>query len=242
MLCGNSCVVKHSETESPVIATLPCRAWNCPECAPKRAKKLLAQAIAGRPTTFITLTVNPREGEDALDRRRKLAVAWNHLVKRIKRRWKVKSVPFIAVVEATKRGEPHLHILARLPFIPQKWLSAQMKELINAPIVDIRTARGKSQVIAYCIKYVTKKPTQFGKSKRYWMSQNWLPTRKPADIPVMPDRGQWQVKHVDLLQEVYSWVSQGWKALRESEGVYIMKYIGWGRGSLDESSPAERRA
>lgn len=83
------------------------------------------------------------------------------------------AVAYMAFLEKTKIGEPHLHILLRSPYIPQDWLSATMKELADAPIVDIRDISGAKATASYVTKYVTKAPAQFGNRKRYWYSKNY---------------------------------------------------------------------
>jgi hypothetical protein len=79
----------------------------------------------------------------------------------------------MAVFEETKKGEPHLHILARAPFIPQRWLSDQMSELMKAPIVDIRRVKAAAEAARYVAKYVGKGPKPFAKLKRYWSSPGY---------------------------------------------------------------------
>lgn len=80
---------------------------------------------------------------------------------------------YMAFNEETEAGEPHLHILLRMPFIPQDWLSQQMAELIDSPVVWIEKIKGAKSAIKYVAKYVAKAPAQFGKSRRYWISKWW---------------------------------------------------------------------
>jgi hypothetical protein len=82
-------------------------------------------------------------------------------------------LPFFCVIEAQKSGEPHLHIIARCPYVPQRWISAVMKELINAPICDIRDVSQRKKLANYVAKYCGKDPHRFGTSKRYWCSPDW---------------------------------------------------------------------
>jgi hypothetical protein len=85
----------------------------------------------------------------------------------------IKTVPYFAFLERTKRGEPHLHILLRLPFVPQDWLSEQMQDLLRSPVVWIEAIKGAPHAVAYVTKYITKAPAQWGNKKRYWQSRNW---------------------------------------------------------------------
>lgn len=84
---------------------------------------------------------------------------------------RIRKLHYMAFAEETKNGEPHLHILLRTVFIPQAWISQQMKELLNSPVTWIEKIKGPKAAIAYVTKYVTKAPAQFGKSRRYWVSR-----------------------------------------------------------------------
>ncbi len=91
------------------------------------------------------------------------------LIKRARRKFTKSPIEYLAVFEETKKGEPHLHILMRAPFIPQRWLSETMDELINAPIVDIRKVGAAKNAARYVAKYVGKGPKPFAALKRYWL-------------------------------------------------------------------------
>ena len=164
-----------------------CRSWGCDECQPRRKKQLIALARSGKPDTFITLTVNPATNIDPARRARALARAWPKVVKAAKRKYGYKSIPYLCVFEATKRGEPHLHILCRVKWIDQRWLSSMMRELIGAPIVDIRRVRSTDQAAHYISKYVGKEPGHFNSCKRYWRTQDY----ELVKYVVEPIEGDW---------------------------------------------------
>lgn len=96
----------------------------------------------------------------------------------------VKRLHYMAFVEATELGAPHLHILLRTKYIPQHWISQQMEALINSPIVWIEKVKGPRSAIQYVTKYVVKAPAQFGKSRRYWTSRFYRIVKK--DKPERP--------------------------------------------------------
>jgi hypothetical protein len=147
-----------------------------------RKRRLMAQAASGVPTRFLTLTINPTVGANADERLQLLSHAWRTCVKRLRRQYGERNIEYLAIVEATKRGEPHLHILLRAPYIPQSLISSIMGELIDSPIVDIRRIKGSRQIIQYVAKYVTKSPHHFGTGKRYWSSYRWeIPTDPNPD-------------------------------------------------------------
>jgi len=191
---------------------LKCRSWRCDYCAPIRRNQLMAQAASGLPERFLTLTVNPSVGESPADRLKMLANSWRIVVKRLRRLHPTKPVEYLAVVEETKNGEPHLHILLRSPYIPQGWLSAAMSELMDSPIVDIRRIRSTNEVIRYVAKYITKAPAQFEGMKRYWSSQAWELRSKPTEeVPGLADT-KWVIVRESILTLVERWAHEGYAA------------------------------
>lgn len=215
-LCGDTCAVR-SVGSQVHVATLKCRSWPCEDCGPRRRRQLKKLAVMGEPSTFITLTVNPAVGSSPAHRARMLADAWRVVVRRTKALRGYASIPYLCVFEATRRGEPHLHILARVPWIDQKWLSAQMQALIGAPIVDIRRLDSPGRAAAYVAKYVGKAPGKFGTSKRYWRTRDYAP--------------EWNARMPDDDGEGGPWVC---KAM--SQGAYVMSalalgfWVGWEGG------------
>jgi len=200
---------------------LYCRSWSCEVCQPRRRSQLMAKASAGLPTRFLTLTVNPSTGESPYDRLRALSAAWNVLVKRIRRANPGKQVEYLAIVEETKRGEPHLHILLRSPFIAQKFISDAMEGLIGAPIVDIRKIRSMKEVVRYVAKYVTKAPAQFGTAKRYWCSTGY---EFPADNKakeVVHDGVRWHIDRRPINEVISEWIWQGFAPRKQSPGEMV---------------------
>lgn len=174
MLCTELTLVKSGDGRLRA-EPLWCKRWSCQFCRSKRRKRLIMEAKSGNPTSLLTLTVNPKTGFSPDDRARRLVVAWRELRRRIKKRYGLQSLPFMAVFEATKRGEPHLHILLRTVFISQKFISQQMADLINSPIVDIRKIDQARDVASYVAKYIGKNPHTFEGVKRYWRSLDYLP-------------------------------------------------------------------
>lgn len=203
---------------------LYCRSWGCDICQPRRRRQLRAKAAAGKPTTFITLTVNPAWGRDADDRARALSHAWRAVRARAMKAYGYDALPFLAIFEATKAGEPHLHILARVRWIDQKWLSDQMRAEIDAPIVDIRRIRSKAMAVHYVAKYVGKQPGRFGTTKRYWCSQDWEPSRRRAHDPDDPDAPEFWVIFRDLWTYVWQRLDDGYEFTEEGEWVLFTPF------------------
>lgn len=149
---------------------------------------MIKEAKAGKPTTFITLTSNPASGATPAKRAQATIDAWRHIVRQLRRQKRFARLQYLVVIEKTKNGEPHLHILARMPYLSQKWLSDQMRVLTNAPIVDIRRVRSEKEAAAYVAKYAGKNPAVFEGTKRYWRSLDYMhPTRRELREQRDPD-------------------------------------------------------
>ena len=209
MLCTDLALVKVS-ARVRVAKPLSCRSWHCPECRPGRHRQLLAQGFAGLPNRFITLTSNPAQPGGVAIRAQALAHAWRLIVKRLRRAHPRSELAYLAVFEKTQKGEPHLHILYRGPWIPQAWLSAAMDELTHSPIVDIRHVDDSQKAVRYVAKYVGKDPERFLGCKRYWSSRNWCESRPPPvpmdPLPSIP----WTLTPVSYYQLLARWSTEGW--------------------------------
>lgn len=205
-LCGAWSLVKHDTSATRAIA-LWCRAWTCTDCAPFRIAALKRMAMAGQPSTFITLTVNPAEGQSPEERAAELSNAARIMFKRARRKFQKAKIEYLAVFEATKKGEPHLHIIARAPFIPQRWLSETMNELIKAPIVDIRRVGSMRGVARYVAKYIAKGPKPFASLKRYWSTPGYDLERGKKASSDTPWGSGWRVVKEPLVVIADIWRS-----------------------------------
>lgn len=167
------CIVKQQGNQVRCLK-LTCRSWACDQCAVMRRNELVREAKEGMPERFITLTVNPHWFSSPEERAAKLVWAWRTIRRRFQKEHPNAKIEFMAVLEATKLGEPHLHICQRGAYMRQAWISAQMRELMGAPVVDISMIRSKKKVAEYVSKYISKKPVRFGSLKRYWRTPKWL--------------------------------------------------------------------
>lgn len=197
MLCRDYTLVK---TEGVNITAMPlkCRSWGCDYCRPERANALKRLARNGKPNTFITLTVNPRFLGSSAERAAALAAAWRTIVAKAKRRYSYKKLEYLCVFEATKAGEPHLHILARCKWLDQRWLSAQMALLMRAPICDIRRVKSLRHIARYVAKYIGKDPQRFATCKRYWTTQGWDKWHEDREQPEFGHQITWQIVRMTL--------------------------------------------
>ena len=122
----------------------------------------------------MTLTVNPAWWNTPEERGERLARAWRDYVRWYRKTYPNRRLDYMAVLELTKRGEPHLHLMVRGDRIAQKELSAWMADRMGAPVVDVRLVRGKREVANYVTKYISKRPIKLGTMKRYWRSSLYL--------------------------------------------------------------------
>jgi len=172
---------------------------------------LIAQARDGAPTTFITLTAAASSGETPGARARALAAAWRKVVRAACKKYGYKSIPYICIFEATKKGEPHLHILCRVKWISQKWLSNKMKELTGSPIVDIRTVKNVKQACDYVAKYIGKQPHRFATCKRYWSTRTYRKTTWEPEDKHEDWYDHWEIRSVNLEFLRTMWEAYGWR-------------------------------
>jgi len=180
------------------VIPLRCRCWHCDECAPARKAQLVNEAKQGRPDLFITLTSRNRSKWTADYAAVQLAKAWRIVRAEFLRLHGKNSLPFLAVFERTKRGWPHIHIVARCHYLDRVWLSNRMKDLTDGPSVHVRRIHGKSKVAAYICKYLSKNPERFPGTKRYWRSRDYLVTfRKPPVWAVPQPDHEWSVVKED---------------------------------------------
>jgi hypothetical protein len=130
-------------------------------CGPRRAvqlRKAIEQAVRELELTrFLTLTLDPKNiplGENDLVYYIRGKV-WAKFRTYLKRELP-KPLLYIAILEFTKAGLPHLHILVN-QFISQKWISHSWDALGGGRVVDIRLVDGPHRVARYLAKYLSKR-------------------------------------------------------------------------------------
>lgn len=76
------------------------------------------------------------------------------LVRRIRQKWR--AFEYCAIWELTKANAPHIHIAAKGPFIPYRWLSHWLPTFGFGRVCDLRKVHGSSRVAHYMAKYMAK--------------------------------------------------------------------------------------
>jgi hypothetical protein len=187
-LCTDRTVVNEGNSEG-TISTLKCKRWSCDQCQPMLRREVIDHGRNGLPNKMLTLTWNANRSETPEEAARVLKNAWVNLRRRMERELSITKVPFLAVFERTKRGYPHLHILLRCDYVDQAWISEQMKDMIDAPIVDIRSIENKKHYFFYATKYIGKELTAFQGCKRWWRSHNYeIEKEEQAPLHLFGDR------------------------------------------------------
>lgn len=189
MFCADNCILTQYEPGIKINPLL-CKCWKCSQCCENNKRKVKWQAYRGHPNTLITLTVNPAIGKNPSERARMLKEAWVRVRRKAKKLWGNVRIPFMAVFEETQEDEPHLHILSRLKWIPQKWLSDEMNREIGAPIVDIRRISSRKAAARYVSKYIGKNPEKFEGCQRWWKSRDYLVEPRKERVDPIGVRGE----------------------------------------------------
>lgn len=213
--CGQHSL-SSGDRHQKVCVTLRCRAWTCPDCVTTRKSQLIAEAIGGAPTTFLTLTIRRQPGLTTYEAAKRLSRAWRLVRLRALRKYGWRKLPFFAVFEPHQSGWPHMHILARCGYIAHAWLSAQMSELIDSPIVHIVKIDNPGRASGYVAKYCGKGTEKFGSCKRYWQSPDYdlRPEPAPKEKP-KPGYG-WERETMTLAQWITTFTTFGWTVHRPS--------------------------
>lgn len=195
--CTALTAVNRDELGGTAIS-LRCRSWGCEECGPKRKAQLIACAMAGTPDKMLTLTIRKQDDLSPEDAARRLSHAWRLLRLRLMRKYRMRKLPFLLVVEKHKSGYPHFHILMRTRYLDQKYISSVMQELIGSPIVHIFKITSKEMAAGYAIKYCGKAAQKFETTKRYWQSRDYDLSTKPDYMEDPVYKEHWEICLTDF--------------------------------------------
>jgi len=178
-------VLDHDTAELVAIPT-HCHRWDCELCGRVRLSKARAQAAAGKPERIITLTTRPRPGLSIPCAVRWMRGRWTALLRRLRRNYP--RLEYMAFLELHKSGWPHLHILTRGCYVPQRQLSAWWLKLTGSFKVHIQavdhTWKAINEATKYCLKTARQVNDACPELPVYTMSKGWLPPEwKEGDRP-----------------------------------------------------------
>jgi hypothetical protein len=126
------------------------------------------------PDRMLTLTIDPKRYDSPYAAARRMAWGLGRLLSHMRRWDKRQPTEYLAVWERTKSGWPHLHILLRGPFIPQRLVSKWWEALTQSPIVYFTYLGGARAGARYVTKYLTKDPDPFNNGRALRMSRHFL--------------------------------------------------------------------
>lgn len=153
--CGHGAVFVATEDMSHVaLVPIRCKSWRCPICGPKYKQHWAAKIAAAEPERFITLSCDAKRFADPNFAYRAMKRAWPRLIRLL--REKVSTLEFVAIWEACASGYPHIHVLQKGAYIPQKLIAAMWDKLGIGYVVDIRSVYTRAGAARYVAKYVTK--------------------------------------------------------------------------------------
>lgn len=160
-----------------LLIALPCKRWGCRWCGPRRAKRLAYRVEEAAPNRLITLTINPKVHIDpraAYDATRRQLSDFAKGVRKV-----IGEFEYVRILEVTKQGWPHYHLMARCEYISQRVISDIWAKLTAAPIVDIRKIQKTDKVFWYVVKYLCKQTAVPWTNRRVSWSGKFFP--KPEE-------------------------------------------------------------
>jgi len=117
----------------------------------------------GQKLRFLTLTTAGKVPKTHAETTRD----WAEFARRARREYG--TFEFFKVVEFTRSGLEHLHVLFRGSYIPQGWTSDEWESIHGAKITFIEEVKGtRANVANYLVKYILKG------EERYSWSKNWV--------------------------------------------------------------------
>lgn len=162
--CGSRSIVLQSADDPSryKIACERCHDRFCLPCMQDRARLIVANLKAQlqyEPTRFITLTLKHNDAplNEQLDR---LYQCFTNLRRR--QFWQdavTGGVAFLELKLSKNDGcwHPHLHVLARGSYVPQRLLSETWLQVTgDSHVVDVRMAKSPEHLYSYLTRYVTK--------------------------------------------------------------------------------------
>lgn len=165
--CGKWSLVGTIGERSEKFLRLGCKAWKCPRCGPKKAKRvkkgIITAAQGKNLCRLLTLTLDPRRCT-VEESPPYIKEVWRKMRQSFSRELG-KTVEFICVMEFQQNGYAHLHVLLS-HYVSQAWIKASWQSLGGGQIVDIRQV-DMHRIAGYVSKYLTKEMILGQQTKRY---------------------------------------------------------------------------
>ena len=121
---------------------------------------------------FLTLTF-----ADNMTDIKECNTVFKNFIKRLKYKYNLQNLKYLAVIEFQQRGAVHYHVLLNIPYIPHK----ELQELWGNGFVFINAIEHVDNIGAYILKYITKdnNDERLMGQKAYLTSRN---LKKPEEV------------------------------------------------------------
>jgi hypothetical protein len=145
------------QTGKTVIRRVHCKSWQCSYCGPRRAalskRRICESAEKLGLNYFWTLTLPVGLAPDPKTAVRRIRKSFNKLRQYLRREFG-EAPRYICVLEFTKAGVPHLHVLFDR-YIDHSWMSQSWADLGAGFVVWVKRVTAV-KVARYLSKYLTK--------------------------------------------------------------------------------------
>ena len=208
-----------------------CNSKKCPVCSGKLKRQYVghySRLFSPLPNlTFVTLTIDPKNGIAAEDSRKYIIDRWSVFRKRIHRRGEFL---YVAVPESHKSGYTHLHVLCSLPdrateeFIRSAWFAVGGGVVMDVQPLDT-SEHTPEQVVGYVIKYAFKDATE-GKGRRSlfcsqgisFHSEKYKQERREYARRMLLESGHVLPSETDMWEPLTTGVSDPYKSIDTPTG------------------------
>lgn len=144
---------------------------------------------------------------------RKANKAWSILWRRYRRKYGDRAAGYAKIVELTKAGTPHLHIIANVPYIHHTALSAAWRELTGSFIVDIRKVEQRKGIAGYLTSYLTKALDVPPGMRKWSSSKGYVPPEPPPELEAGEIPPEARFTPVDALSVASAYVAAGYRTV-----------------------------
>lgn len=193
-----------SKLGTVVVVRTSCKTWRCKSCRDRVQRAVKAKITYGililGSCLFITLTLEAGRELDRSDMIQRDAIfvakAWRALLSKLRRRQSNLPMAWFRVVELTKKGQPHLHLIVggigdrkvtchrprdpvcRYDCVQHEW-AALWYSITGSYIVDVKPVMGAVGASVYLTNYMKKgmmhhdELEELGFVRRWSRSRNW---------------------------------------------------------------------
>jgi len=177
-------MILQSDTGTVVAVPTTCKTWGCIGCRDRVIAEFKKRIVFGvstlGPCWFITVTYRMVEDVARMDAAG-VAKDWRRFLKLLKLEFPL--VKWLRVIESTKKGQPHLHLImgdmkasgeAIRRFVKSAWT-----KVTGSFIVDVEPVLGAKGAARYLAKYLRKEMLnwevlfQLGFRRRFSCSNDW---------------------------------------------------------------------